>query len=161
MLAAVHVPTCVARSREVGGRSPKVKLSVNQKTTNHIIIYMFALLYYSPTGKTVNTRDTSGMLLCCKKKANQAWENQPLVASSHVLISAVIGHNTVNILRCSSVHGCLTTFSNILLFLLLLLLFCSLFSFCVLFNTRQYCYFSICSLCIIIFHYAYCLCQLA
>ena len=69
-VASVHVPTCVASRREVVGRSPKVKLSVNQKTRNHII-YMFALLYYSPTGKIVNTRNISGMLLCCKKKANQ------------------------------------------------------------------------------------------
>ena len=39
---------------------------------------------------------------------------------------------------------------------MLLLLFCSLFSLCFfLFNTRQYCYFSTFSLCIIIFHYAY------
>ena len=30
-----------------------------------------------------------------------------------------------------------------------------------LFNTRQYCYFSTFSLCIIVFHYDYCLCQLA
>ena len=27
------------------------------------------------TGKTVNTRNISGMLLCCKEKANQAGEN--------------------------------------------------------------------------------------
>ena len=26
---------------------------------------------YSQTGKTVNNRNISGMLLCCKKKANQ------------------------------------------------------------------------------------------
>ena len=69
-VGSIHVPTCVASRREVVGRSPKVKLSVNQKTRNHII-YMFALLYYSPTGKIVNTRNISGMLLCCKKKANQ------------------------------------------------------------------------------------------
>ena len=43
-------------------------------------------------------------------------------------------------------------------FLFVLLLFCSLFF---LFNTRQYCYFSTFSLCIIIFDYAYCLSQLA
>ena len=30
---------------------------------------------YSQTGKTVNTRNISGMLLCCKKKANEVWEN--------------------------------------------------------------------------------------
>ena len=29
----------------------------------------------SQTGKTVNTRNISGMLLCCKEKANQAREN--------------------------------------------------------------------------------------
>ena len=29
----------------------------------------------SHPGKTVNTGNISGMLLCCKKKANQAWEN--------------------------------------------------------------------------------------
>ena len=28
---------------------------------------------YGPNGKTVNTRNISGMLLCSKKKANQAW----------------------------------------------------------------------------------------
>ena len=70
-VGSIHVPTCVASQGEVGGRSPKVKLSVNQKTRNHII-YMFALLYCSPTGKTVNTSNICGMLLCCKKKANQA-----------------------------------------------------------------------------------------
>ena len=31
--------------------------------------------YYSQTGKTVNTRNISGMLLSCKRKADQAWEN--------------------------------------------------------------------------------------
>ena len=30
---------------------------------------------YSQTGKTVNTRNISGMLLSCKRKANQVWEN--------------------------------------------------------------------------------------
>ena len=29
----------------------------------------------SQTGKTVNTRNISGMLLCCKEKPNQAREN--------------------------------------------------------------------------------------
>ena len=28
--------------------------------------------HYSQTGKTVNSKKISGMLLCCKKKANQA-----------------------------------------------------------------------------------------
>ena len=28
--------------------------------------------HYSQTGKTVNSKNISGMLLCCKKKANQA-----------------------------------------------------------------------------------------
>ena len=33
-------------------------------------------LVYSQTEKTVNTRNISGMLLCCEKiKNNQAWEN--------------------------------------------------------------------------------------
>ena len=31
----------------------------------------------SRTGKTTNTRNISGMLLCCKKKANRAWETKP------------------------------------------------------------------------------------
>ena len=64
--------------------------------------------HYSQTGKTVNSRNISGMLLCCKKKANQSsvrklnqeQERQLVcgfVASSHVLIFAVIGHNTVDI----------------------------------------------------------------
>ena len=26
------------------------------------------------TGKTMSTRNISGLLLCCKKKANQVWE---------------------------------------------------------------------------------------
>ena len=30
---------------------------------------------YSQTGKTMNTRNISEMLLWCKKKANWAWEN--------------------------------------------------------------------------------------
>ena len=30
---------------------------------------------YSQTWKTVNTRNISGMLLSCKRKANQVWEN--------------------------------------------------------------------------------------
>ena len=46
-VGSVHVPTCVVSRREVVGRSPKVKLSVNQKTRNHII-YMFALLSVQP-----------------------------------------------------------------------------------------------------------------
>ena len=39
-------------------------------------MYLFIMLkYYCQTGKTVNTRNISGMLLCCKKKANHAWKN--------------------------------------------------------------------------------------
>ena len=33
------------------------------------------LTYYRQTRKTVNTRNISRMLLWCKKKANQVWEN--------------------------------------------------------------------------------------
>ena len=64
------------------------------------------LVHYSQTGKTMNARNISGMLLCCKEKANQAWENQTarknirhcaFVARSFVLIFAVVGHNTINI----------------------------------------------------------------
>ena len=58
--------------------------------------------YYSQTGKTVNTRNISGMLLSCKRKANQAWENYIyskqecyFVASLYVLIFAVIQVFTV------------------------------------------------------------------
>ena len=62
---------------------------------------------YIQTGKTVNTRNSSEMLLSWKRKANQVWENSTasknvnlvcgFVASSHNLIFAVIGHNTINI----------------------------------------------------------------
>ena len=59
------------------------------------------------------------MLLCCKKKANQAWENYIVnrkqqrqlvcgfVASSRVLIFAVNGDNPINIpeIFLESVHG--------------------------------------------------------
>ena len=41
---------------------------------NFCNIFKFFLnnIYYYATAKTVNTRNISGMLLCCKKKANQA-----------------------------------------------------------------------------------------
>ena len=55
----------------------------------------------------MNTRNISEMLLCCKKKANQAFRKLNhkqerelvcgFVASLHVLMFAVIGHNTMNI----------------------------------------------------------------
>ena len=63
--------------------------------------------FYNQTGKTVNIRNISGMLLCCKIKANWAWETKlqarilisfcGFVASWHALIFAVIGRNTINI----------------------------------------------------------------
>ena len=34
------------------------------------------LITYSQTGKTVNTVNMSGILLCYKEKANQAWETK-------------------------------------------------------------------------------------
>ena len=52
------------------------------KSSNYALAHFHLLLlfsfnclcleYYSQTGKTVNTRNISGMLLCCKEKANQA-----------------------------------------------------------------------------------------
>ena len=63
--------------------------------------------FYNQTGKTVNTRKISGMLLCCKMKASWAWETKlqarvlisfcGFVASWRTLIFAVIGCNTINI----------------------------------------------------------------
>ena len=38
-------------------------------------VALLALVYDSQTGKTVSARNISGMLLSCKRKANQAWEN--------------------------------------------------------------------------------------
>ena len=65
--------------------------------------------FYNQTGKTVHTRNISGMLLCCKIKANWAWETKlqarilisfcGFVASWRALIFAVIGRNTINILE--------------------------------------------------------------
>ena len=40
-----------------------------------MLAYHIFLLFCSQTRKTVNTRNISGMLLCSKKIANQAWEN--------------------------------------------------------------------------------------
>ena len=71
----------------------------------------------SQTGKTVNTRNISGMLLCCKEKANQMRKlncNQErklvcgFVASLRVLIFALIGHNTINIPEIFQVFTVLT-----------------------------------------------------
>ena len=72
----------------------------------------------SQNGKTVNTRNISGMLLCCKEKANQAREStkpQPrtliclwFVASLRALIFALIGHNTINIRGIFQVFAVLT-----------------------------------------------------
>ena len=42
----------------------------------------YHLFMWPSVGKTVNIRNISGMLLCCKKKANQAWENW--IASKNV-----------------------------------------------------------------------------
>ena len=63
--------------------------------------------FYNQSGKTVNTRNISGMLLCCKIKASLAWETKlqarilisfcGFVASWHALIFAVIGGNTIHI----------------------------------------------------------------
>ena len=70
-------------------------------------------LAYSQTEKTVNTRNISGMLLGCEKKKNKTKKTIKrkktkrqartlitvfgFVASSRVLIFAVIGHNAINI----------------------------------------------------------------
>ena len=69
-------------------------------------------LVYSQTEITVNTRNISGMLLCCEKKKtttttirHEKTKRQArtlitvcgFVASSRVLIFAVIGHNTITI----------------------------------------------------------------
>ena len=68
-------------------------------------------LDYSQTEKTVNTRNISGMLLCCEKKKKtirlEKTKRQArtlitvcgFVASSRVLIFLVIGHNAINILE--------------------------------------------------------------
>ena len=63
--------------------------------------------FYNQTGKTVNTKNISGMLLCCKIKASWARETKlqarilisfcGFVASWRTLIFAVIGRNTINI----------------------------------------------------------------
>ena len=67
----------------------------------------FHIVNNSQTRKTVNTRNISGMLLCCKKKPIRPEKTKPrvrililvcgFVASLHVLIFAVNGHNTINI----------------------------------------------------------------
>ena len=68
----------------------------------------------------MNTRNISGMLLCCTEKANQACKKtEPqartliillvcgFVAGMHILSFAVIGHDKINIpeIIISSVHG--------------------------------------------------------
>ena len=63
--------------------------------------------FYCETYKTVNTNNISGMWFYCKERANQVcgklnsnqqhWVVCVFVASSHVLISSVICHNTINI----------------------------------------------------------------
>ena len=79
-------------------------ISLNWKYTNN----KSQTKNYSQTRKTLNTKKIFGLLLCCKKKANQACKKTELqprtlilvcgfVASSHVLIFAVIGHNIINI----------------------------------------------------------------
>ena len=64
--------------------------------------------YYSQTGKTVNTRNFSGMLNCTAREKpvrREKTEAQArtlvcgFVASSRVLIFAVIGRNRINILE--------------------------------------------------------------
>ena len=60
----------------------------------------------------MNTRNISGMLLFCKKKPIRREKTEPqvcgFVASSHVLIFAVIGHNKhpfdISSDRCFSGH---------------------------------------------------------
>ena len=39
------------------------------------MLHKFCRMCYSQTEKTVDISDISGMLLCCKEQANQAWEN--------------------------------------------------------------------------------------
>ena len=79
----------------------------------YFIVHVFGIFsftvdhFYIQTGKTVNNRNISGMLLCCKMKANWAWETKlqerisirfcGFVASWRTLIFAVIGGNTINI----------------------------------------------------------------
>ena len=73
----------------------------------HNMHNFFLSANYSQTGKTVNTRNISGMFLCCKKKPirHEKTELQARTLISlwffgyswHVLIFAVIGHNTIKI----------------------------------------------------------------
>ena len=66
--------------------------------------------YYSQTGKTVNTRNFCGISTIVLQEKSQSgmrklnhkqerWLVCGFVASSHVLIFAVVGHNTINILE--------------------------------------------------------------
>ena len=62
--------TC-CRNRE---RVPYFNCPFSSFITTHTTVYEPdpGKKYYSQTGKTVNTRNISGMLLSCKRKANQA-----------------------------------------------------------------------------------------
>ena len=67
---------------------------------------------YCASPKTVNTRITSGMLLCCKGKANQMQDEKAASCNSNqlcglrFLISYMIGHRTIKISKSNqSVHS--------------------------------------------------------
>ena len=86
----------------------------------YFIVHVFGIFsfmeehFYNQTGKTVNTRNISGMLLCCKIKASWAWETKlqarilisfcGFVASWRALIFAVIGRKYFKCSRCSRSH---------------------------------------------------------
>lgn len=73
---------------------------------------------YCASPKTVNTRITSGMLLCCKEYANQVQDGKAARFNSNYsvalwlavfpcgLISHLIGHHTFKMSKLNqSVHG--------------------------------------------------------
>ena len=66
------------------------------------------IFYYYQTRKTTNIRNTSGMFLCCKEKANWAQKSKLRVLVVYdcgfivclcVLISGVVFHSTINMLE--------------------------------------------------------------
>lgn len=66
------------------------------------------IFYYYQTRKTTNIRNTSGMFLCCKEKANWAQKSKLRVLVVYdcgfivclcVLISDVLLHSTINMLE--------------------------------------------------------------
>ena len=79
----------------------------------HFLFYM-AEHFYNQTGKTVNTRNISALLLCCKMKACWVWETKlharilisfcGFVASWRDLIFAVIGRKYFKCSQLSRSH---------------------------------------------------------